>query len=81
MTMLQIITSWGKKSHSFLPKITLLLAPCDFLFPKLKQVVKETHFQDSKTIKTAVMREVQAILEEFFQEFVKVWQRRLEKFI
>jgi len=35
------------------------LAPYDFfLFPKLKKVMKGTHFQDSEAIKTAVMREL-----------------------
>ena len=35
------------------------LAPCDFfLFPKLKEVIKGTCFQDSEAIKTAVMREL-----------------------
>ena len=34
------------------------LAPCDFfLFPKLKEVIKKTRFQDSEAIKTAVTRE------------------------
>ena len=38
------------------------LAHCDFvLFPKLKEVIKGTRFQDSIAIKTAVMRELQAI--------------------
>ena len=58
------------------------LAPCDFfLFPKLKEVIKGTRFQDSEAIKTAVVRELQAISEESFQECVEAWQRRLEKCI
>ena len=58
------------------------LAPCDFfLFSKLKKVIKGTPFQDSEAIKTAVTRELQAIPEESFQEFVEAWQRRLEKCI
>ena len=58
------------------------LAPCDFfLFPRLKDVIKETCFQDSKAIKTAVPRELRAIPEESFQECVEAWQRRLEKCI
>ena len=57
------------------------LAPCDFfLFPKLKEVIKGSHFQDSEAIKTAVMRELRAISEESFQECVEAWQR-LEKCI
>ena len=48
------------------------LAPCDFfLFPKLKEVIKETRFQDSEAIKTAVTRELRAIPEESFQECVE----------
>ena len=35
------------------------LAPCDFfLFPKLKEAIKETRFQNSKAIKTVVTREL-----------------------
>jgi len=35
------------------------LTPCDFfLFPKLKEVIQETRFQDSEAIKTAVTREL-----------------------
>ena len=50
------------------------LAPCDFfLFPKLKIVIKGTRFQDSKGIKTAVTRELQAIPQESFQEWVEAW--------
>ena len=42
------------------------LAPCDFfLFPKVKDVIKETRFQDSEAIKTAVTRELLAIPEEW----------------
>ena len=52
-----------------------------FLFPKLSEVIKQTSFQDSKAIKTAVTRELRAIPEESFQECVEGWQRRLEKCI
>ena len=58
------------------------LAPCDFfLFPKLKEVIKGTRFQDSEAIKSAVTRELRAIPEESFQDCVEGWQRRLEKCI
>ena len=58
------------------------LAPCDlFLFPKLKEVIKGTRFQDSEAIKTAVTKELRAIPELSFQECVESWQRRLEKCI
>ena len=43
------------------------LAPRDFfLFPKLKEVIKETRFQDSKAIKIAVTRKLLEIPEESF---------------
>ena len=58
------------------------LTPCDFfLFPKLKEVIKGTRFQDSDAIKTAVTRELQAIPGKPFQECVEAWRRRLEKCI
>ena len=58
------------------------LAPCDFfLFPKLKEVIKGTHFQDSQAIKTTVTRKLWAIPEESFQDCVEAWHRRSEKCI
>ena len=58
------------------------LAPCGFfLFPKLKKVIKGTHFLDSEAIKTTVTRELRAIPEESFQECMEAWQRRLKKCI
>ena len=58
------------------------LVPCDFfLFPKLKEVIKGTHFQDSEAINTDMTRELQAIPEESFQECMETWQKRLEKCI
>ena len=45
------------------------LALCDFfLFPKLKGVIKGTHFEDVDDIKMAVMTELLRIPEESFQE-------------
>ena len=56
------------------------LAPCDFfLFPKLKEVIKGTRFQDSEAIKIAVTRELRAVPDESFQECMEAWQMRLEK--
>ena len=88
--MLQLKMPW--EFGSFLSKITFAvleqppyspdLAGCDFfLFLKLKEVIKGTRFQDSEAIKTAVTRELWAILEKSFQECVEAWQRRLEKCI
>ena len=87
--MLQLIMP--REFESFLPKITLLYGATTllsrsgpfyfFLFPKLKEVIKESRFQDSEAIKTAVTRELRAIPEEFFQECVEAWQRRIKKCI
>ena len=91
MTMLRLIMPW--EFGSFLPNtrnIAVLeqtpyspdLAPCDFfLFPKLKEVIKGTRFQDLEAIKTDVMRELRAIPKESFQKCMGKWQRRLEKCI
>ena len=56
------------------------LALCDFfLFPKLKGVIKGTHFEDVDDIKMAVMTELVRIPEESFQECMEAWQRRMGK--
>ena len=56
------------------------LAPCDFfLFPKLKGVMKGTHFPDVRTIKRAVTKELRVIPKKSFQECIEAWQRRMEK--
>ena len=56
------------------------LAPCDFfLFPKLKEVIKGTHFSDVETIKTAVTTELRRIPQDSFQECMNAWQKRMKK--
>ena len=56
------------------------LVPCDFfLFPKPKEVMKETRFPDVQAIKRAVTKELQAIPKKSFQECMEAWQRRMEK--
>ena len=45
------------------------------------EVIKGTRFQDSEAINATMTRELQAILEELFQECVEGWQRRLKKCI
>ena len=56
------------------------LAPCDFfLFPKLKGVIKGTHFSDVEAIKTAVTAELRRIPAESFQKCMEAWKRRIEK--
>ena len=58
------------------------LVPCHFfLFPNLKEVIKETHFQGSIAITTAVVKELQAILVKCFQECLEAWQQRIENCI
>ena len=58
------------------------LAPCDFfLFPKLKEVIKGTHFEDVDTVKKAVTKELRAISQESLQECMEAWQRRMAKCI
>ena len=72
MTMLQLIMPWGILEFLANNNIAVLeqppyfpdLVPCDFfLFPKLKEVIKGTRFQDSEAIEIAVMRKPQAIPE------------------
>ena len=47
------------------------LAPCDFfLFPKIKSVLKGTHFSDIDSIKKAVTTELKKIPENAFQKFL-----------
>ena len=71
----QAYNAWGireflAKNNIVLPEQTPYspdLAPCDFfVFPKLKEVIKGTRFQDSEAIKTSVTRELRAIPEESF---------------
>jgi len=86
MTMLQLIMPW--EFVSYLPKITLLywsnhhtLQIWPLCFPNSRKSSKELVFKTQETFKTVVMSELQAILEESFQECVEAWQRRLEKCI
>ncbi|KAK8400109.1 hypothetical protein O3P69_003065 [Scylla paramamosain] len=56
------------------------LAPCDFfLFPKLKEVMKGTRFDDADDIKKAVTTELRSIPQESFQQCMQAWQRRMDK--
>ena len=62
------------------PPYSLDLAPCDFfLFPKLKGIIKGTHFEGVEAIKRAVTMELRGIPEESFQQRMEAWQRRMEK--
>jgi len=58
---------FGQKFHCHAGATTLFIGfrPCDFfLFPKFKEVLKRTHFQDSTTIKVVVTKEFRTIPEE-----------------
>ena len=53
------------------------LAPCDFfLFPKIKSVLKGTHFSDIDFIKMAATTELKKIPENAFKECFKSLERR-----
>ena len=52
------------------------LAPCYFiLFPKIKSVLKETHFSDIDSIKMAATAELKNIPKNAFQECFELWKR------
>ena len=58
------------------------LAPCDFfLFPKLKWILKGTHFQGVEDIKTSMTRHLKTITKDEFSECFKAWSKRMEKCI
>ena len=58
------------------------LAPCDsFLFPKLKTVIKGTHFPELEAMKRAMKMEIQRIPEEAFCGCTEGWKKLLEKCI
>ena len=58
------------------------LAPCNFfLFPKLKEILKGTHFQGVEDIKTSVTRHLKTITKEVFLQCFKAWSKRMEKCI
>ena len=51
------------------------LAPCDFwLFPRLKAVIKETHFLSLEEINTSVIRQLKRLKEEDFTKCFHGWQ-------
>ena len=57
------------------------LAPCDlFLFPKVKNTIKATHFSSTVAIKNAVTKELRGIPEESFQKSIDAW-KKIEKCI
>ena len=56
------------------------LAPCDFfLFPKIKSVLKGTHFSDIDSIKMAATAELKKISENAIHECFESWKRQMHK--
>jgi len=51
------------------------------LFPKLKEVIKETHFGDIEAIKRAMTIKLKAIPEESFHGSINAWKKRMKKCI
>jgi len=49
------------------------------LFPKLKEVIKGTHFGNVEATKRAVTMKLKVIPEESFQEPINAWKKRMEK--
>ena len=63
------------------PPFSPNLAPCDFwLFPRLKIVIKRTHFSSSEEITASVTKELKSLKQEFAKCF-RGWQDRLQKCI
>ena len=50
-----------------------------FFFPKIKYVLKETHFSDIDSIKIVAMTELKKIPENVFQECFELWKRQMHK--
>ena len=58
------------------------LAPCDFwIFPKLKAMMKGTHFLSLEEIKASVTRELKRLKEEDFTKCFRGWKDRMQKCI
>ena len=54
------------------------LAPCDFwLFPRMKAVLKGTHFASVEEIKAAVTRQLRDLKEKDFTECFQGWQKQI----
>ena len=57
------------------------LAPCNFfLFPKIKFVLKGTHFSDMNSIKMATTTAFKKIPENAFQECIESQKKRMHKY-
>jgi len=51
------------------------------LFPKLKEVIKGTHFGDIEATKRAMTMKPKVIPEESFLESINAWKKRMDKYI
>ena len=68
------ITILEQTSHS--PDLT----PCDFSpFPKLKAITEGTHFEGVDAAKRSVTTELRGIPEEYFEQCLEGWQRKIGK--
>ena len=75
----QFLTERNIATLKHLP-YSLDVALCDFfLFPKIKSVLKETHFSDIDFIKMAAMMELKKIPKNAFQECFELWKRQMHK--
>jgi histone-lysine N-methyltransferase SETMAR len=56
------------------------LAPCDFfLFPKIKSLLKGTHFQTVDDVKIKTAELLKGLTERNRQHFFQEWQRRMQQ--
>ena len=81
-TALSICQFLTEKKHSNFGTLpySLDMAPCDFFFfPKIKFVLKGTHFSDINSIKMAAMMELKNIPENAFQECFKSSKKQMHK--
>ena len=74
---------WSKTNNSSLhPPYSPDLALCGFwLFPRLKVVMKGTHFLSLEEIKASMMRELKRLKKEDFTKCFHGWQDQMQKCI
>jgi len=64
------------------PACSPYLAPSDFfLFPKIKEILKGRHFDDTDDIKSNTAAALKAIPQNQFQNCFEVWTRRWHRCI
>lgn len=58
------------------------LAPCDyFLFPKVKSVLKGTHFESMEAVKQKTAELLRALSDEDFKHCFEQWKKRMQRCI